>query len=115
MRVRDLFEVFFAIHDPTRPYRQGHDVGPQYRSIILYHSPEQVGIVETVIREPEASGKWSAPIVTEVVPFQAFYPAGDYHRQFFRKQPHHPYCQIVIDPKVRKFRAEFASRLKVAS
>ncbi|PZN07024.1 MAG: peptide-methionine (S)-S-oxide reductase [Bacillota bacterium] len=109
---RDLLEVFFAIHDPTTPNRQGHDVGPQYRSIILYHSPEQKAVAEATIRELEASGRWKDPIVTEVVPFTAFYPAEEYHRRFYWKNPDYPYCRVVIDPKVRKFRQRFAGRLK---
>ncbi len=111
---RDLLEVFFSVHDPTTPNRQGHDVGPQYRSIILYHSPEQKATAEAVIRELEASGRWQDPIVTQVVPFEAFYPAEDYHRRFYRKNPGYPYCRVVIDPKVQKFRKAFARRLKAS-
>ncbi|GAB6876893.1 peptide-methionine (S)-S-oxide reductase MsrA [Thermaerobacter litoralis] len=109
---RELLDVFFAVHDPTTPNRQGHDVGPQYRSIILYHSPEQKATAEAVIRDLEARGVWEDPIVTQVVPFETFYPAEEVHRRFYRRNPFYPYCQVVIDPKVQKFRRQFAHRLK---
>lgn len=109
---RDLLRVFFSIHDPTTRNRQGADVGPQYRSVIFYHSPEQKAVAEEVIAELDAAGIWGRPIVTEVVPFQAFYPAEDYHQEYYRRNPYQGYCQVVIAPKVAKFRKEFMDRLK---
>jgi peptide-methionine (S)-S-oxide reductase len=109
---RDLLQVFFAIHDPTTKDRQGMDVGPQYRSIILYHTEEQRRTAEAVISELQASGPWDGPFVTEVVPFEAFYPAEDYHQEYFALNPTQPYCQAVVAPKVAKFRQKFATRLK---
>lgn len=109
---RDLLRVFFSIHDPTTRNRQGADVGPQYRSVIFYHSPEQKAVAEDVIAELDAAGIWGRPIVTEVTPFQAFYPAEDYHQEYYRRNPYQGYCQVVIAPKVAKFRKEFMDRLK---
>jgi peptide-methionine (S)-S-oxide reductase len=108
---REILEVFFAIHDPTTRNRQGADVGTQYRSVILYHDAEQKRTAEQVIAELNAAGIWGRPIVTEVVPFQAFYPAEKYHQRYFRNHPAQPYCQAVIAPKVAKFRKQFASKL----
>jgi peptide-methionine (S)-S-oxide reductase len=108
---RELLDVFFAIHDPTTPNRQGPDVGTQYRSAIFYHSPEQRATAEEVIRELEAARVFDAPIVTEVVALTTFYPAEEYHREYFRRHPDQPYCQVVIAPKVAKFRQKFAARL----
>lgn len=109
---RELLDVFFSIHDPTTPDRQGDDVGPQYRSIILYHDDEQRRIAEEVIRELEQSGAWSDPIVTQVVPLEAFYPAEEYHKDYFRRNPERAYCRLVIAPKVEKFRRRFSDKLK---
>ncbi|BBL80156.1 peptide methionine sulfoxide reductase MsrA [Rubrobacter xylanophilus] len=109
---RELLEVFFAVHDPTTKDRQGPDVGPQYRSVIFYHDEEQRRTAEEVISELEARGVWERPIVTEVAPFTAFYPAEEYHRDYFRRNPGQPYCQVVIAPKVAKFRKEYLQRLK---
>jgi len=109
---RDLLEVFFAVHDPTTPDRQGYDVGPQYRSIILYHDEEQRAVAEATIAVLNAAGVWDAPIVTEVVPYTTFYPAEAYHQQYFRRNPSQPYCQVVVAPKVAKVRERFAERLK---
>ena len=109
---RDLLEVFFTIHDPTTPDRQGADVGPQYRSIILYHSPEQRATAEEVITALEAEAVWDAPIVTEVVPLSDFYPAEAYHRGYFRQNPDQGYCRAVIAPKVAKLRARYLEKLK---
>jgi peptide-methionine (S)-S-oxide reductase len=108
---RELLEVFFTIHDPTTPNRQGADVGTQYRSIVLYHSPEQQATAQAVIAELEAERVWDAPIVTQVEPLQAFYPAEDYHQDYFARNPNQPYCQIVIAPKVAKFRQKYLARL----
>ena len=98
----------------TRPRkdRQGADVGPQYRSVILYHGPEQKAAAEQAIAELKPKGIWQAPIVTEVVPLETFYPAEDYHQDYFAHNPRQRYCQIVIAPKVAKFRKEYLARLK---
>ncbi|WP_199489925.1 peptide-methionine (S)-S-oxide reductase MsrA [Meiothermus sp. QL-1] len=106
---RELLEIFFAVHDPTTKDRQGADVGPQYRSIILYHSPAQRTVAEAVIREQERF--WGRPIVTELVPFEVFYPAEAYHQGYFRRNPEQPYCRYVIAPKLAKFRRQFAQYL----
>lgn len=108
----EILDVFFAIHDPTTLNRQGADAGTQYRSIIFYHTPEQRHIAEQRIAELNASGIWDAPLVTEVVPFQAFYPAEDYHQGYFRNNPGQPYCFAVISPKVAKFRKQFTAKLR---
>ena len=112
---RDVLEVFFTIHDPTTYHRQGGDVGPQYRSAIFYHSPEQKATAEQVIGELTADAVWPRPIVTEVVPFARFFPAEDYHQEYFRKNPDAGYCQVVIAPKLAKFRHRYAARLKTAA
>ncbi|HVN53833.1 MAG TPA: peptide-methionine (S)-S-oxide reductase MsrA [Anaerolineaceae bacterium] len=110
---KELLEVFFTIHNPTTPNRQGADVGTQYRSAIFYHSPEQKDTAGQVIRELEENRIWDDPIVTEVKPFEAFYPAEDYHQEYYEKNPYQPYCQVVIAPKVAKFRQHYMDRLKV--
>ena len=109
---RDLLEVFFVIHDPTSLNRQGHDLGTQYRSAIFYHSPEQKAVAEATIARLNGAGLWSSPIVTEVVPAQAFYAAETYHQEYFAQNPRQPYCMAVVAPKVAKFRKQFFERLK---
>jgi len=109
---RELLEVFFTIHDPTTLNRQGADTGTQYRSAIFYHAPEQKVEAERMIKELEASGVWYQPIVTEVKPLTAFYPAEEYHQQYYRKNPSQAYCQAVINPKLAKLRRKFAAKLK---
>jgi peptide-methionine (S)-S-oxide reductase len=109
---REVLEVFFAIHDPTTPNRQGMDVGTQYRSAIFYHTPAQKRVAEEVIAELNAAGHWGRPIVTQVVPFTRFYPAEDYHQGYFRNNPGQGYCQAVVAPKVAKFRKQFMAKLK---
>ncbi len=109
-----LLEVFFHVHDPTTPNRQGADVGSQYRSIILYHDEEQRRVAEEVMARIEASGLWAAPLVTELVSFEAFYPAEDGHQGYYRKNPNQPYCRVVIDPKLAKFRRTFSTLCKPA-
>jgi peptide-methionine (S)-S-oxide reductase len=106
---RDLLEVFFATHDPTTANRQGADVGTQYRSTILYRDDEQRRTAEAVIAELERDGAFSDPIVTKVEPFDRFYPAERYHQEYFARNPRQPYCQIVIAPKLAKFRQKFAT------
>jgi peptide-methionine (S)-S-oxide reductase len=109
---RELLEVFFTIHDPTTPNRQGADVGTQYRSAIFYHSPEQKATAEQVIAALDAEHVWADPIVTEVAPAGAFYAAEDYHQEYFKNNPYQPYCQVVVAPKVAKFRKHYLERLK---
>jgi peptide-methionine (S)-S-oxide reductase len=104
--------VFFDIHDPTTLNRQGADVGTQYRSVIFYHSPEQKRIAEEKIAALNASGNYRAGVVTQVVPFEMFYQAEDYHQGYFRANPYQGYCQAVVGPKVAKFRSHFAAKLK---
>jgi len=112
---RELLEVFFTIHDPTTLNRQGADVGTQYRSAIFYHDDEQKRVAEETIRDLEAEGVWDDPIVTEVVPLTAFYPAEGYHQEYFARNPRAGYCQVVIAPKVSKFRKQYLSRLKAGA
>lgn len=109
---RDILQVFFTIHDPTTLNRQGADVGTQYRSAIFYHSPEQKATAEAVIAEMNAAKIWDDPIVTEVTPFEVFYPAEDYHQEYFAHNPNQGYCRVVIAPKVAKFRKLYLERLK---
>jgi peptide-methionine (S)-S-oxide reductase len=109
---KEILQVFFTIHDPTTLNRQGPDVGTQYRSAIFYHSQEQKVIAEETIKEITAAKIWDALIVTEVTPFQAFYPAEDYHQEYFWRNSFQPYCQYIIVPKVAKFRKAFVERLK---
>lgn len=104
---KQLLEVFFAIHDPTTLNRQGNDVGSQYRSAIFPHTPEQAATAAETIEELGRDGPWDAPIVTKVEPLESFYPAEAYHDTYFRRNPSQPYCAVVIDPKVRKFRQRF--------
>ena len=108
----DLLRVFFTVHDPTTRDRQGGDVGTQYRSIVLHHSPEQEAATRAVIAELEEKGVWDGAIVTQVVPLEVFYPAEDYHQEYFRENPDQPYCRLVVEPKVLKFRKQFQERLK---
>lgn len=110
----DLLRVFFTVHDPTTRDRQGADVGPQYRSIILAHDEAQAGEARAVIEEVSRAGIWDAPIVTEVVPLETFWPGEDYHQRYFAKNPGAGYCRAVIAPKVAKFRKAYAERLKAA-
>jgi peptide-methionine (S)-S-oxide reductase len=112
---REVLEVFFGIHDPTTLNRQGADAGTQYRSAIFYHTPEQKQIAERLIAELNEAGIWPAPIVTQVVPFEAFHRAEDYHQGYFRENPGQPYCQAVVAPKVAKFRQRFTAKLKKVS
>ena len=108
----DLLYVFWRTHDPTTLNRQGADVGTQYRSIILYHDEEQKAIAERSKAETDASGLWPNPIVTEITPLGEFYPAEDYHQDYYRNNRFQPYCMMVIDPKIKKFRKEFQDKLK---
>ncbi len=109
---RDLLEIFFTIHNPTTKDREGADVGPQYRSIILYHDDEQKEIAETLIDELEAKGVFGDPIVTEVEPLDDFYRAEDKHQDYYERNPSQPFCQTVISPKVAKLRKKHADKLQ---
>lgn len=108
---REILEVFFTVHDPTTLNRQGNDVGTQYRSAIFYHTPEQQAIAEAV-KGGVAQSLWEAPIVTEIAPFTVFFVAEAYHQNYYKDNPYQPYCSVVITPKVKKFRAMYADRLK---
>lgn len=110
---RDLVEVFFGVHDPTTLNRQGADAGTQYRSAIYYHSPEQERTAREVVAALERDQMFDAPIVTEVAPATEFYPAEEYHQDYFRRNPGQGYCRAVIAPKVAKFRKQHLERLKV--
>ncbi|MFN2149567.1 MAG: peptide-methionine (S)-S-oxide reductase MsrA [Anaerolineales bacterium] len=109
---RELLEIFFSVHDPTTLNRQGADVGSQYRSIILTSDETQVQTARSVIDEFSDQQVWPNPIVTQVEALQAFYPAEDYHQDYFNKNPGQGYCQVVIAPKMSKFRKTFTDRLK---
>jgi peptide-methionine (S)-S-oxide reductase len=108
----EILEVFFTIHDPTTRNRQGVDVGSQYRSAIFYHTPQQKATAEQVMREISTEKIWDKPIVTQLVPFKEFYPAEDYHQEYYANNTAQPYCQVVIAPKVAKFRSKFLQKLK---
>jgi len=109
---KEILEVFFVIHDPTTPNRQGNDVGTQYRSAIFYHSAAQKAAAEQVIADIGTGKIYDDPIVTEVVPASKFYVAEDYHQEYFRRNPAQPYCAFVVRPKVAKFRKHFLEKLK---
>lgn len=108
----ELLEVFWKTHDPTTLNRQGNDVGTHYRSVIFYHDEEQKQAAEQMKAAMEEEGVWADPIVTEIVPFEHFYPAEDYHRNYFNMNQEQPYCSFVIKPKVEKLERDFANRLK---
>jgi peptide-methionine (S)-S-oxide reductase len=110
----DLLKVFFATHDPTTKDRQGADIGPQYRSIILTHDPAQEAAAREVIAELAAARLWDGPIVTEIVPLTQFWPAEPEHHNYFARNPWSGYCQAVVAPKVAKFRKSFSDLLKPA-
>jgi peptide-methionine (S)-S-oxide reductase len=108
----DLLEVFFTVHDPTTLNRQGNDVGEQYRSVIFYRDEEQHKTAQKVIDELTKERAFADPIVTTVEPASAFYPAEEYHQDYFKNHPYQPYCMFAISPKVKKIREKFAARLK---
>jgi peptide-methionine (S)-S-oxide reductase len=108
----DLLHIFFTIHDPTTLNRQGADVGSQYRSAIFYHTSEQQETARGVIDEITAAGIWENQIVTEVTEFVEFFPAEDYHQEYFANNPNQPYCRAVVSPKVAKFRGKYSHLLK---
>jgi peptide-methionine (S)-S-oxide reductase len=107
-----LLEVFWKTHDPTTRNRQGNDIGTQYRSVIFYHNSEQKRLATEYKAKLDAAGIWKKPIVTEIVPFGKFWPAEDYHQNYYEKNPDKSYCRVVIMPKIEKFRQVFADRLK---
>ncbi|MDG6905576.1 MAG: peptide-methionine (S)-S-oxide reductase MsrA [Nitrososphaerota archaeon] len=109
---REILDVFFSVHDPTTLNRQGADIGTQYRSVIFYHTPEQKRVAEEVMKQVGDSGIWGKPIVTQLVPFAAFYKAEDYHQRYFENNPNQGYCRVVIAPKVAKFRKHYLEKLR---
>jgi len=109
---REILDIFFSIHDPTTLDRQGYDIGASYRSVIFYHTPEQQTTASEKIAELDEAQLWSSPIVTQVTPLTTFYPAEDYHQQYYLKNKYQPYCQMVISPKLAKFRKESLDKLK---
>ncbi len=109
---RDLLEVFFATHDPTTLNQQGYDKGPEYRSIILYNSGEQKAEAEKIIAELNEAHAYENPIVTEIKQLDKFYPAEPEHVDFYQNNPNSPYCQVIINPKIKKFKEKFASLIE---
>ena len=109
---REILQVFFSIHDPTTLNRQGADAGTQYRSVIFCHDDSQKKIAEEVMREIEKTKIWSKPVVTQLAPLEIFYKAEAYHQNYFNNNPGQGYCQMVIEPKVAKFRKQYFDRLK---
>ena len=108
----ELLEVFWKTHDPTTLNRQGNDVGPQYRSVIFYHNPEQKRLAETYKAKLDSARIWDRPIVTEIAPFEKFWPAEGYHQDYYASNPSQGYCRAVITPKVQKFEKVFREKLK---
>lgn len=108
----DLLEIFFNTHNPTTLNRQGEDVGTQYRSVVFYRTVDEKQITESYINQLNTSGIFSNPIVTTLEPFHEFYPAEDYHQNYLSLNGHNPYCQLVVRPKVEKFKKTYAAKLK---
>jgi len=108
----DLLGVFFTLHDPTTKDQQGGDHGPQYRSVVFYRDENQKAAAERAIKEVDRSRAWGRPAVTEVKPFKAFYPAEDYHQDYYKSNPLQPYCLVVIRPKVAKLKKLYLDKLK---
>ena len=111
--ISEILEVFFMTHDPTTLNRQGPDTGTQYRSAIFYHSEEQKKAAENIIKQYETEKIFEMPVVTEITPFKAFYPAENYHHDYFEQNKRQPYCQFVISPKIEKFKEKYKDRLKI--
>ena len=109
---REALEIFFSVHDPTTLNRQGLDTGTQYRSAIFYHNTQQQAVAEELVGELNKAHLWEKPIVTQLVPLGTFYPAEDYNQEYFSRRPEQAYCQMVISPKVQKFRKQWAKRIK---
>ncbi len=110
--LEEILEVFWKTHDPTTLNRQGNDVGTQYRSVVFYHNDQQKEIATSLKEKLDQSGAWSDPIVTEIAPFEKFYAAEDYHKNYFDQNGMQPYCQFVVAPKVEKFKKVFSEKLK---
>ena len=108
----ELLEVFWTVHDPTTLNRQGNDIGTQYRSVIFYHNDEQKEKAEHYKKKLNESDAYKNPVVTEITAFTAFYPAEDYHKNYYANNPNQPYCTFVVQPKVEKFRKVFKDKLK---
>lgn len=108
----DLLEIFFHLHDPTTLNRQGYDTGTQYRSIVLYTTPDQKIVTQKKIEKLNASAEYKSKIVTEVKPLDMFYPAEDYHKNYYEKNSYQSYCQVVIDPKLQHLREKYSNKLK---
>lgn len=109
---RDVLEIFFALHNPTQLDRQGNDVGSQYRSAVYYHDEAQKQEAESIIAEIEREQIWPEPVVTEVTEINNYFQAEDYHQDYFSNNPQNQYCNMVVAPKLAKFKKNFASRLK---
>lgn len=109
---KEILEIFFATHDPTTLNRQGADIGPQYRSVVFFHNNEQKRLAEEIVEQLDAEHVWEKPIVTKIEPFILFYPAEDYHVQYYERNREQPYCKLVIDPKIIKLRERFSDKLK---
>jgi peptide-methionine (S)-S-oxide reductase len=112
---REILQIFFSIHDPTTPDRQGNDIGTQYRSVIFHHSDAQRAVAQQLIDELERQRVFDDPIVTQVLPVPQYWPAEDYHRRYYERNPYQGYCMMVVGPKVAKFRKQFKSRLRSAA
>lgn len=111
--LEEILEVFWKTHDPTTLNRQGNDVGTQYRSAVFYHNDHQKEVAATLKKKLDESGAWGDPIVTEITQFEKFYPAEDYHQNYFNQNgDQQPYCQFVVAPKVEKFKEVFKNKLK---
>ncbi|WP_247741605.1 peptide-methionine (S)-S-oxide reductase MsrA [Endozoicomonas sp. G2_1] len=110
---REVLEIFFSLHNPTQLNRQGNDIGSQYRSAIFYHNEQQQQQAENIIAEIEQDKIWPDPVVTEVNPQSTFYSGEDYHQEYFNNNPENQYCQMVVSPKLAKFKKTFADKLKV--
>jgi peptide-methionine (S)-S-oxide reductase len=110
--LREILEVFFAIHDPTTLNYQGNDYGPQYRSVIFHHSPQQKAVAEQLIAKLAAERLWDRPIVTALAAASSFYIAESDHQEYYARNPSQPYCMMVVQPKVAKFRKRYLARLK---
>ena len=110
---KEILEIYFSMHDPTSLNRQGADVGTQYRSAIFYHNQEQKATAEALIDELTKEGIWDKPVVTSVEPLKVFYKAETYHKDYYKKHPKEPYCQVVIAPKIAKLQQRFFDKIKV--
>jgi peptide-methionine (S)-S-oxide reductase len=108
----EILEIFWHAHDPTTLNRQGNDIGTQYRSIILYADDEQKELAQSSLKTADTSGMFSQPIVTQIEPLGEFYPAEDYHHDYFANNPNQPYCRAIISPKVQHFMRDFSAKLK---